>query len=77
MVTDREKTMLDAAARPDLSGGIVQLFLALKTVGPDLDWDKLDTYLEKWGGGTVVKRLGYLLEESSLVLPGIEQRLAK
>ncbi len=75
VVTDREKTLLDAAARPDLSGGIAQLSQALKTAGPDLDWDKLDTYLEKWGGGTVVKRLGYLLEESSLILPGIQQRL--
>ncbi len=75
MVTDREKTLLDAAARPDLSGGIAQLFPALKTAASDLDWEKLDAYLETWGGGTVVKRLGYLLEKAALDLPGIEQRL--
>ena len=77
IVTDQEKTLLDAAARPDLSGGIVQLSQAMKAASSNLDWEKLDTYLEKWGGGTVVKRLGYLLEGSALNVPGTEQRLIR
>jgi predicted transcriptional regulator of viral defense system len=77
LVTDREKTLLDAAARPDLCGGIAQLSQALKTVSSSLDWEKLDAYLQTWGGGTVIKRLGYLLERSALNLPGTEPRLLR
>jgi predicted transcriptional regulator of viral defense system len=72
-VTDREKTLVDCAARPDLSGGILQLAQALKTSYGQIKWDKLDQYLKQWGGGTVVKRLGYLVE--ALKLPNQEDRL--
>jgi predicted transcriptional regulator of viral defense system len=77
VVTDREKTLLDAAARPDLSGGIAQLSQAMKAANANLDWEKLDAYLETWGGGTVVKRLGYLLEILALNVVGNEQRLVR
>ena len=72
-VTDREKTIVDCAARPDLSGGILQLAQALKSSHSRLNWDKLDTYLKQWGGGTVVKRLGYLIE--ALKLPNQRDRM--
>jgi predicted transcriptional regulator of viral defense system len=72
-VTDREKTLVDCAARPDLSGGILQLAQALKSSYSQINWDKLDQYLNQWGGGTVVKRLGYLVE--ALKLPNQEARL--
>ncbi len=76
-ITDREKTLLDAAARPDLCGGIIQLAQALKTAASDVDWEKLDRYLIQWGGGTVLKRLGYLTEAMSLPLPNREKRLER
>ena len=76
-VTDREKTLLDAAARPDLSGGILQLAQALRTACPDLDWPRLDDYLARWGGGVVVKRLGYLVETLSLPVPDLKYRLER
>jgi predicted transcriptional regulator of viral defense system len=72
-VTDREKTLVDCAARPDLCGGIFQLAQALKSNHSQLNWDKLDQYLKQWDGGTVVKRLGYLVE--ALKLPNQEDRL--
>jgi predicted transcriptional regulator of viral defense system len=72
-VTDREKTLVDCAARPDLSGGILQLVQVLKGNYSEINWEKLDQYLKHWGGGTVVKRLGYLVE--TLKLPNQEDRL--
>jgi len=74
-VTDREKTLLDAAARPDLSGGIAQLAQALRAAHADVNWSQLDGYLARWGGGAIVKRLGYLLETMSLPIPDREKRL--
>lgn len=76
-VTDREKTLLDAAARPDLSGGIIQLAQALRATHSDISWPKLDGYLAHWGGGTVVKRLGYLLETLTLPIPDRDSRLER
>ena len=76
-VTDREKTLLDAAARPDLSGGIEQLAQALRAAWTDLDWARLDDYLARWGGGVVVKRLGYLVEALSLPVPDPDRRLER
>jgi len=76
-VTDREKTLLDAADRPDLSGGIAQLASALRTAHFDMDWSRLDDYLARWGKGVVVKRLGYLVETLGLAVPDPEHRLAR
>jgi predicted transcriptional regulator of viral defense system len=74
-VTDREKTLIDCADRPDLGGGILQLAQALPTAGDAIDWPRLDAYLERWGGGAVVKRLGYLVEHLQFPIPRREQRL--
>lgn len=68
-VTDPEKTLLDAAARPDLSGGILQLAEVMRDHPNEIDWDKLDRYLVQWGGGAVAKRLGYLVETLQLPVP--------
>lgn len=76
-VTDREKTLLDAAARPDLSGGVEQLAQALHAAWANLDWARLDDYLTRWGGGVVVKRLGYLVEALSLSVPDLDRRLER
>ena len=76
-VTDREKTMLDATDRPDLSGGIGQLAQALRIAWADVDWQRLDEYLARWGTGSLTKRLGYLVETMELPLPDREERLAR
>ena len=75
-VTDREKTLIDAADRPDLSGGIGQLAQALQAAHSDVDWARLDDYLVRWGGGAVVKRLGYLIDSLKLPVPERATRLA-
>jgi len=68
-VTDPEKTLIDAAARPDLSGGIYPLAQAMKEHQLSIDWNKLNQYLLQWGGGVVAKRLGYLAEALMISTP--------
>lgn len=76
-VTDREKTLLDGADRPDLSGGIGQLAQALRAAWADVDWQRLDRYLARFGTGSLIKRIGYLVETLDLPLPDQEERLAR
>ena len=67
-VTDREKTLIDAADRPDLSGGIVQLAQAL-TITDGANWQRLSEYLLRWPVHSARKRLGFLLEVLDIPLP--------
>lgn len=76
-VTDREKTLIDCADRPDLGGGIIQLSQVLENEYAKVDWGKIEGYFERWGGGTVVKRLGYLVDELNLPIPEREYRLKR
>lgn len=65
-VTDRERTVLDILDRTDLSDGIPEVAEALKAAWPTLDFKKLTEYLERFGSGTVPKRLGFLAERLGL-----------
>ena len=76
-VTDREKTLVDAADRPDLSGGIAQLARALRQAWKALDWQRLDEYLDRWPTGSPRKRIGCLVETLDLPVPGRKERLAR
>lgn len=67
-ITDREKTLIDALDRSDLSGGILLIAQALKST-ENIDWDKLTSYLDRLGSGAVYKRLGYLVEYLNISLP--------
>lgn len=76
-ITDREKTLIDAADRPELSGGIAQLATTLKTSCEEIDWTRVGAYLERFGSGAVVKRLGYLVEVMSLPIPNLDKHLER
>ena len=76
-ITDREKTIIDACDRPDLSGGIRQLALALQRNTVDLDWQRLDEYARRFASGAVYKRLGYLVETLDLAIPGRAKLMAQ
>jgi predicted transcriptional regulator of viral defense system len=65
-VTDRERTLVDILDRPDLSGGIAEVSEALRTGWNEIDLALLTQYMERFGSGTVPKRLGYLAEEHGL-----------
>jgi predicted transcriptional regulator of viral defense system len=68
-VTDLEKTLVDAADRPDLSGGGIQLAQAVRTAHADVDWQKLDRYVQRWPTTSPLKRLGYLIDQMDLPIP--------
>jgi predicted transcriptional regulator of viral defense system len=76
-VTDREKTLVDAADRPDLAGGILQLVEILRRYWRELDWQRVDSYLERFDSGAVIKRLGYLVESLALPIPDDQERLQR
>jgi predicted transcriptional regulator of viral defense system len=76
-VTDREKTLVDAVDRPDLSGGIAQVAQALQTSWSDLDLRRLEGYLERWPTGSPMKRIGYLVESLDVAFPDRDERLAR
>lgn len=66
-VTDRERTVVDMLDRTDLSGGIPEVSAALVEAWPDLDLERLTTYMDRFGSGTVPKRLGFLAERLDLL----------
>lgn len=67
-VTDRERTILDVMDRPDLAGGIAEVSEILRQAWAQLDLARLTDYLQRFGGGTPPKRLGFLAQ--TLALPG-------
>lgn len=75
-ITDREKTLIDAADRPDLSGGVVQLAQAFQSAR-DLDWQRLTDYLLRWPVSSPTKRIGFLLESLALSVPEQNETLSR
>ncbi len=68
-VTDRERTVVDMLDRPDLSGGIAEVTEMLARSWREIDASVLTDYVERFGSGTVPKRLGYLAELLALEAP--------
>lgn len=62
IVTDREKTLVDALDHPELCGGTGQVVEMLPPAAEALDWDRLEHCAERLGSGAVYKRLGWLVE---------------
>jgi predicted transcriptional regulator of viral defense system len=75
-VTDREKTLLDCLDRVDLAGGIPEVTKALRSDVDGFDWSRVDEYLERFGSGAIVKRVGFLVEAMKLDIPERSERLA-
>jgi len=68
-VTDRERTVVDMLDRSDLCGGVPAAAAVLEEAWPELDAERLTSYLERFAGGTVPRRLGYLVERLGLLPP--------
>ena len=68
-VTDRERTVVDMLDRSDLCGGVPATAVALEGAWPAVDRERLTGYLERFAGGTVPRRLGYLVESLGLLPP--------
>lgn len=77
MVTQREKTLVDALDRPDLCGGITQVGEILPVAGQSIDWNRFDSYLKQMDSGAIYKRLGFLAEHlgGKLAVPNRSERI--
>ncbi len=76
-VTDREKTLIDALDRPELTGGIWQVAQAMMQSADTLDWQRFEAYLARFASGAVYKRLGYLVENMRPAIPHVQERLTR
>lgn len=61
-IADLERTFIDGVDRPELCGGLEEVFRGYKRRQRDLDRERLLRYVVELGHPTVTKRLGFLLE---------------
>ncbi|MFH1445888.1 MAG: type IV toxin-antitoxin system AbiEi family antitoxin, partial [Chloroflexota bacterium] len=62
-ITDPERTALDLITRPDIFGGISSASEILEACISQINVDRLVSYALRYNVGTVIKRLGWLLEK--------------
>jgi len=68
-ITDRERTVLDTFAMPRHFGGISEGLAVLDRALDSLDISKLIDYALQYGSRTLVKRLGWSLEQAGVEMP--------
>jgi predicted transcriptional regulator of viral defense system len=72
-ITDRERTVLDLIVRPELFGGIRAASEIMEGALSQTDVSRLVDYALRYDVGTVIKRLGWLLDrmgaDANLLLP--------
>lgn len=66
IVSDIERTVLDAFERPELCGGITEIIRGMWSKQNQFDWDKLVEYANRFPTKAAVKRLGFVLETLNL-----------
>jgi predicted transcriptional regulator of viral defense system len=72
-VSDLERALLDAAARPELIGGAAILAEALSAAATRVDSARLRSYAERLRWGAALRRIGSIAD--SLAIPGLAGRL--
>jgi len=76
-VTDKEKTLIDSADRPDLSGGMATIVKAVEDAVHEIDWCLLDQYLQRFPRGAAIKRLMFLIERADCDNPDASRLLER
>lgn len=66
-ITDRERTFLDMIARPDLFGGLELALTTFEEHGNTIDLQQLVSYGLQYDMGSVIKRLGWILDEMGVM----------
>jgi predicted transcriptional regulator of viral defense system len=61
-ITDRERTVLDLFAAPQVFGSLQTGFETLETYWEQFDLDRLVVYTLRYAVGATIKRLGWALE---------------
>lgn len=72
-VSDLERSLLDAAARPDLAGGAATLAEAVVAAGSSADPQRLTEYAERLSWAAALRRIGSLAD--ALEVRGLANRL--
>jgi predicted transcriptional regulator of viral defense system len=73
-MSDLERALLDAAARPDLAGGAAVLADAITSAGRNVDPERLTRFAEQLGWAAALRRLGSISD--ALAVEGLAGRLA-
>jgi len=61
-VADRERAIMDAVNAPRYSGGWSEVISCLRNLEV-VDWEKLQSYLVRFGNKSLARRIGYLMEK--------------
>lgn len=64
LVSDVEKTVIDALDRPDLVGGLPACVQILNNAWPNIDETRLVQYVTRMRSKSLAQRLGYLIEHA-------------
>jgi predicted transcriptional regulator of viral defense system len=62
-ITDRERTVLDGFAAPEVLGSFHEILAVIEEHLAELDLENLVGYALRYGRDAVIKRLGYTLEQ--------------
>ena len=66
LITDRERTFLDLVARPKLFGGIELAMETFENYAATLDHEKVIEYTIQYSMGSVIKRMGWILDKMGI-----------
>ncbi len=66
-ISDPEKTILDCLDHPEHAGGIDEVARSIYFSHEELDFRKIGDYADRMGNVTILKRLGYILDKTSLL----------
>jgi predicted transcriptional regulator of viral defense system len=77
MVSDIERTLVDAVSIPRYCGGLVEAAKAFFMAKPRLNSSKLIEYAQRYNKWSVLRRTGYLLEIFELAPPSTLENLAR
>jgi len=76
-VADLERTLIDCVDRPDLCGGLEEIFRAYQRRHEDIREEQVLKYLDRFGEPSAVKRVGFLLEAVGHGKPTLMWELAR
>jgi len=66
-ISDPEKTVADCLDHPEHCGGIDQIARAVYFSHEEINLKRVVEYAQRMGNRTIIKRLGYMLEETGLL----------
>ena len=69
VISDREKTIVDALDHPERCGGIEEVAKCLWNAKDDVSFEEIATYAKKIKNSTVIERLGYLIDVLEIDVP--------